>query len=151
VTRDAGRSWSEVTAAPLTASSQIQALAVSPDFQNDRIVLVSTRDRGLLRSADRGMSFRAVGTELLDANHLVADFANPTSAPIQFSPPSQPTGPCSRTPRRPSCDPPTEGIPGRSSPLWVLGVGGGRTGRALALHVGGAVLVLAAALVGLAA
>jgi photosystem II stability/assembly factor-like uncharacterized protein len=86
VTRDAGRSWTEVVAAPLTRSSRIEALAVSPDYQNDGTVLVSTRERGLLLSTDRGATFRQVGTELLAANHLVADFSNPTSAPIQFSP-----------------------------------------------------------------
>ena len=86
VTRDAGRSWTEVTAAPLTDSSEIEAVAVSPDYEHDRTVLVSTRERGLLRSIDGGISFRAVGAELTDANHLVADFSNPTSAPIQFSP-----------------------------------------------------------------
>ena len=86
VTRDAGRSWTVVTAEPLTASSQIEAVAVSPDYQNDRTVLVSTRERGLLRSTNGGTTFRAVGTELTEGNHLVADFSNPTSEPIQFSP-----------------------------------------------------------------
>jgi photosystem II stability/assembly factor-like uncharacterized protein len=86
VTRDAGRSWTEITAGPLTASSQIEAVAVSPDYENDRTVLVSTREGGLLRSTDGGVSFLPVGTELIDANHLVADFSNPMSAPIQFSP-----------------------------------------------------------------
>ena len=47
---------------------------------------MSTRERGLLRSTDGGTKFQAVGTELIDTNHLVADFSNPTSAPIQFSP-----------------------------------------------------------------
>jgi photosystem II stability/assembly factor-like uncharacterized protein len=86
VTRNAGRSWTEVVAAPLTASSKIEAVAVSPNYQNDGTVLVSTEERGLLLSTDRTASFHQVGTELLATNHLVADFSNPTSAPIQFSP-----------------------------------------------------------------
>ena len=86
VTRDAGRSWTEIAAAPLTASSTIEAVAVSPDYQRDRTVLVSSRELGLVRSTDGGASFHRVGAELLDTNHLVADFSNPTSAPIQFSP-----------------------------------------------------------------
>jgi photosystem II stability/assembly factor-like uncharacterized protein len=86
VTRDAGRSWTEAAAAPLTPSSQIEAVAISPDYEVDRTVLVSTRERGLLRSTDGGSSFQTVGTELLDTNHLVADFSNPTSVSIQFSP-----------------------------------------------------------------
>jgi photosystem II stability/assembly factor-like uncharacterized protein len=86
VTRDAGQSWKAVVAGPLRESSRIEAVAVSPDYENDQTVIVSTRERGLLRSTDGGMSFRQVGTELLDANLLVADFSNPTSAPVQFSP-----------------------------------------------------------------
>jgi hypothetical protein len=86
VTRDAGRSSTEITSAPLTDVSQIEAVAVSPDFQNDRMVLVSTRERGLLRSSNGGTPFQPVGDELANSNHLVADFSNPTSEPIQFSP-----------------------------------------------------------------
>jgi photosystem II stability/assembly factor-like uncharacterized protein len=86
VTRDAGRSWTEVTAAPLAASSTIEAVAVSPGYKRDRTILVSTRELGLVRSSDAGASFHRVGTELFDANRIVADFSNPTSAPIQFSP-----------------------------------------------------------------
>jgi photosystem II stability/assembly factor-like uncharacterized protein len=86
VTRDGGRGWSEIRGGPLTASSHIEAVAVSPDFENDQTVLVSTREQGLLRSTDGARSFRPVGTDLLDGNLLVADFSNPTSAPIQFSP-----------------------------------------------------------------
>ncbi|MGH9230279.1 MAG: WD40/YVTN/BNR-like repeat-containing protein, partial [Acidimicrobiales bacterium] len=85
ITRDAGRSWAQVVAAPLSGSTLVEAVAVSPDYRNDGTVLVSTRERGLLLSTDRAVSFRPVGTELLAANHLVADFSNPTSAPIQFS------------------------------------------------------------------
>jgi hypothetical protein len=39
-----------------------------------------------VRSTDAGASFHRVGTDLFDSNHIVADFSNPTSAPIQFSP-----------------------------------------------------------------
>jgi photosystem II stability/assembly factor-like uncharacterized protein len=207
VTRDAGLSWTEVMAAPLTASSRVEAVAVSPDYGNDGTVLVSTRERGLLRSADGGRSFRAVGTELLDANHLVADFSNPTSAPIQFSPTfatdrtvfayaqthvvrstdggeswqvlGLPSGgdvldslgfaPVERAGAQPTgeerrwFETPIGNLSVRRvvaavaaglacfAALWALGVGGRRTGRAHALHLGGGVVVLAIALVALAA
>jgi len=85
VTRDAGQSW-DALVAPLTASSTIEAVAVSPNYEDDRTILVSTRELGLVRSTDAGASFHRVGTELFDANRLVADFSNPTSSPIQFSP-----------------------------------------------------------------
>jgi photosystem II stability/assembly factor-like uncharacterized protein len=86
VTRDAGRSWAEVTVPPLTTSSQIEAVAVSPDYSHDRTVFVSTRELGLLRSTDGGRSFEGVGVESFESNRVIADFANPTSMPIQFSP-----------------------------------------------------------------
>jgi photosystem II stability/assembly factor-like uncharacterized protein len=207
VTRDAGRSWTEVTAAPLTASSDIKAVAISPDYRNDWTVLVSTREDGLLRSTDGGTSFRAVGTELFDDNHLVADFSNPTSAPIQFSPTfatdrtifayaqtdvlrSTDGGDSWEILRLPSsrdvleslglaADVPTAtaaadngrgwfetpvgnlsvrhllaaGAAGLGSValLHVLGVGGRRTGRALALHLGGGAAVVVVSLLALAA
>jgi photosystem II stability/assembly factor-like uncharacterized protein len=207
VTRDAGRSWTEVTAEPLTASSGIEAVAISPDYQNDRTVVISTREHGLLRSTAGGRSFRAVGTELLRANHLVADFSNPTSAPIQFSPTfasdhtifaygqgdvlrSTDGGDCwqvltlpssgdvleslGRGANAPSAAPASDAERRRFDPpiadlslrrllaagaaglagvalLRGLGVGGRRTGRALALHLGGGVVVVGVALLLLAA
>jgi photosystem II stability/assembly factor-like uncharacterized protein len=202
VTRDAGRSWTEITAAPLTDGSQIEAVAVSPDYQNDRTVLVSTRERGLLRSSDGGMSFEPVGTELIKTNHLVADFSNPTSEPIQFSPTfatdrtvfayaetdvvrstdggrswqvlrlpsshdvlesleSAPSAHASGVERRWFTTPignlsmrrvlaaVAAGLTGFAA-LSALGVGGRRTGRARAMHVGGGVVVLSAVLLVLA-
>jgi photosystem II stability/assembly factor-like uncharacterized protein len=204
VTRDAGRSWTEITAAPLTASSQIEAVAISPDYQNDQTVLVSTRGGGLLRSTDGGVSFLPVGTELIDANHLVADFSNPMSAPIQFSPSfatdrtvyayaqtdvvrSTDGGDSWKILRLPSGDDVLESlgvVPGASASgdehgwfetpignlsvkrvlaaaaaglacfiaLWVFGVGGRRRAHlALAVRLGGSVVVLGVALVVLAA
>jgi photosystem II stability/assembly factor-like uncharacterized protein len=200
VTRDAGQSWAEVTAGALTGSSHIEAVAVSPDYRNDRTVLVSTRERGLLRSSDGGRSFAAIATELFEANHLVADFSNPTAMPIQFSPTfatdrtifayaqtrvlrSTDGGDSWEILLLPSGSDvleslgPTPGAGGERrwfqtpignlswrrvlaataaglvcfAALRTFGVGGRRTGRALALHLGGGVVVLAVALVVLAA
>jgi photosystem II stability/assembly factor-like uncharacterized protein len=86
VSHDGGDGWDEVTVAPLTTSSHVEAVAVSPSFADDGTVLVSTRADGMLRSTDGGATFQPVGAELLDANRIVADFDDPTSAPIQFSP-----------------------------------------------------------------
>jgi photosystem II stability/assembly factor-like uncharacterized protein len=201
VTRDAGESWTEVTGDPLTPSSQIEAVAVSPDYHKDRTVLVSTREHGLLRSTDGGASFRSIGAELFDANHLVADFSNPTSMPIQFSPDFEADGTIfayAQTHVIRSIDGgeswemlnlpaaadvldslrtnPTTGS--RAERTWfetpvgnlsvrrilvaavigvassitltVLGVGGRHTGRALASHLGGGIVVIALTLLVLA-
>jgi photosystem II stability/assembly factor-like uncharacterized protein len=207
VTRDAGRMWTEITAAPLAASSTIEGVAVSPSYQRDRTVLVSTRELGLVRSTDAGASFHRVGVELFDANRIVADFSNPTSAPIQFSPTfatdktifayaqtdvvrSTDGGQSWEILRLPSAGDVLESLgfaPGAGweapdngrqrgwfetpignlsvrrvlaaaaagvvafAALWALGVGGRGSGRALALHLGSSILVVAVALVVLAA
>lgn len=86
VTRDRGESWMELTSGPLSGSDRIEAVAVSPDYQRDGTVLVSGGDSGLARSTDGGVTFEAVGSEIYEQNLLVADFSNPTSMPIEFSP-----------------------------------------------------------------
>jgi photosystem II stability/assembly factor-like uncharacterized protein len=201
VTLDAGQSWREVTAGPLTASSQIEAVAVSPDYRKDGTVLVSTREHGLLRSTDGGTSFGVIGAKLFDRNHLIADFSNPTSIPIQFSPEfgadrtvfayaqthvlrSTDAGESWEMLQLPTAEDVLESLRANASPdaraerrwfetpignlsirrvlaaaaagmatfvaLTALGVGGRRTGRVLALYVGGGIVVVALALLVLA-
>jgi photosystem II stability/assembly factor-like uncharacterized protein len=86
VTRNKGLSWNELTDASLARSSWIEAVAVSPAYRHDRTLLVSVGGEGLYRSSDGGASFDEVGSELIETNHVIGDFSNPTSAPIQFSP-----------------------------------------------------------------
>jgi photosystem II stability/assembly factor-like uncharacterized protein len=86
VTRDGGVTWTELTAAPMSTSTDVEAIAVSPNYASDQTVLVSVLGRGLYRSIDGGKTFNAIGTNLIEDNHLIADYDNPTSAPIQFSP-----------------------------------------------------------------
>jgi photosystem II stability/assembly factor-like uncharacterized protein len=86
VSRDHGTTWTEVVSGPLTASSRLEAVAVSPDFVADQLVLASTRDAGLLRSTDGGRTFATSAEELFADDLVIADFSNPTSVPIQFSP-----------------------------------------------------------------
>lgn len=89
VSRDRGRTWSELTQAPLSTTSTVEAVAVSPSYQDDHTLLVSVggvEGEGLYRSTDGGSSFVAVGSDLIDANRVIADFSNPTGTPIQFAP-----------------------------------------------------------------
>jgi photosystem II stability/assembly factor-like uncharacterized protein len=86
VTRDEGVTWTELTAPPLSTSTDVEAIAASPNYGADRTVLVSVLGKGLYRSTDGGTTFAAVGTSLIENNHLIADYDNPSSAPIQFSP-----------------------------------------------------------------
>jgi photosystem II stability/assembly factor-like uncharacterized protein len=86
VTRNGGATWTQLVAPPLSATADVEAIAVSPTYGSDHTVLVSVLGRGLYRSTDSGATFTAVGTSLVQNNYLIADYANPVSAPIQFSP-----------------------------------------------------------------
>jgi hypothetical protein len=85
VTRDRGESWSEISGGPVGADSDVAAVAVSPAFGEDGVVLVSIFGEGLYRSTDGGRTFEATAPELIDADRVIADYENPTSSPIQFS------------------------------------------------------------------
>ncbi len=86
VTRDSGQTWSALAAAPLSATSRVEAVGISPTYANDRTMLVSVRGKGLYRSTDGGTTFAAVGAGLIAANHAVLDYENAVSEPIQYSP-----------------------------------------------------------------
>ncbi len=63
VSQDAGESWGLAT---LPLKAETQALAVSPDFARDRLVLAATLRDGVLRSVDGGATFHAWNFGLLD-------------------------------------------------------------------------------------
>ena len=86
VTRDKGASWTELTAPPLSTTTYVEAIGVSPGSGTNQTVLVSVLGKGLFRSTDAGNTFSEVATSLIASNFLIGDFDNPTSAPIQFSP-----------------------------------------------------------------
>jgi hypothetical protein len=81
-----GKTWTAHTAAPLTTSVRVDVVAVSPTFATDHLVLASAFGRGLYRSTDGGATFSASSPELLANNIIIADYDNPTSLPIVFSP-----------------------------------------------------------------
>jgi photosystem II stability/assembly factor-like uncharacterized protein len=86
VTRDAGKTWDLVQDADYGATSNIEALAVSPSFDNDGTVLVSVPGKGLFKSVDGGHTFVATGRNLLDMNVVFANIPNAVASPIVFSP-----------------------------------------------------------------
>lgn len=83
VTGDAGASWLPTAA---LADANIEAVALSPDFASAPTVLVSVAGTGLFRSTNGGRSFAPTGDSLTEGGLVIADFENPTSSPIQFSP-----------------------------------------------------------------
>jgi photosystem II stability/assembly factor-like uncharacterized protein len=86
VTRDAGKQWDLVQEADYGARCNIEALALSPSFDDDGTVLVSVPGKGLFKSVDGGHTFVATGRNLLDMNVVFANIPNAVASPIVFSP-----------------------------------------------------------------
>lgn len=86
VTRDGGARWDDVGADALGPHARVLALAVSPNFELDGIVLASVQGRGLLRSTDGGTAFEAIGEALSGNGKTPSNFSKPTAVPIVFSP-----------------------------------------------------------------
>jgi hypothetical protein len=95
VTRDGGETWEPVGVLGDDVAGQgfrpppeeVQAIGVSPDYDQDGLVLVSLGRHGLFRSTDGGASFRPIASDLLADQQLVGELLdNATASPIQFSP-----------------------------------------------------------------
>ena len=88
VTRDRGNSWNKLTVIADNQDSYVEAIAVSPNYQSDRTLMVSLRGKGLFKSVDGGTTFAQVGNDLLNNNHSLANMYGfwPPVTPIQFSP-----------------------------------------------------------------
>jgi photosystem II stability/assembly factor-like uncharacterized protein len=86
VTRDGGQSWSKL--ARSTENDYIEAVAISPNYQSERTVMISVRGKGLFKSMDGGTTFNRVGDNLLNSNQMLTNMYGfwPPTAAIQFSP-----------------------------------------------------------------
>jgi photosystem II stability/assembly factor-like uncharacterized protein len=86
VTKDGGNSWVKINNTPYGDNASIEAVVVSPDYQNDRTLLISVQGKGLFKSINNGNTFTKVGESLINSNQLFNNFTVPTAVPIQFSP-----------------------------------------------------------------
>ena len=88
VTRDGGKNWDELAGFAEGKDSYVEAVAISPDYQNDLTLMVSFRGRGLFKSVDGGNTLARVGNDLWNDNHGLANMYGfwPPVTPIQFSP-----------------------------------------------------------------
>ena len=86
ITRDAGKYWAKLPGTLYGTGSVVEAVALSPGYREDQTLLVSVKGRGLFKSTNGGESFTAIGADLINSNHLFANFSNPTAVPILFSP-----------------------------------------------------------------
>jgi photosystem II stability/assembly factor-like uncharacterized protein len=86
---DGGESWTRVSDPMIGRKSFVEGVVLSPNYADDRTLLVSVRGKGLYKSVDGGQSFTAIGQSLLAANHQIANppcFPIPNSSPLIFSP-----------------------------------------------------------------
>lgn len=66
---DGGSYWQDLSDALPWPRPIVEAVALSPDFANDRQAMVAVKGRGLLRTSDGGASFEEVGRDLICNNH----------------------------------------------------------------------------------
>lgn len=88
VTRNGGKSWDKLAGTADGDDGYIEAVAISPDYQKDKTLMVSVRGKGLFKSFNGGTTFTRVGDELLDSNHSLANMYGfwPPTMGIKFSP-----------------------------------------------------------------
>lgn len=70
-TTDGGESWQELEVWATEGCDFIVGLAISPDYKNDQMVIVSVRGKGLVKSDDGGLTFVEIGTDLIDSNYCL--------------------------------------------------------------------------------
>ncbi len=77
ISRDAGENWEFVQALPerQLATPFVTALAISPNFTQDGLVLAATEQDGVLRSMDGGLSWASWNFGLLDLHILSLVFS----------------------------------------------------------------------------
>ncbi|MGQ0594346.1 MAG: WD40/YVTN/BNR-like repeat-containing protein [Gammaproteobacteria bacterium] len=87
--QDRGVTWAKAASTSTDVNGgYIETIAVSPDYRNDRTILLSLRGKGLYRSADDGTSFSKIGPALIRNNHGLGPWISfPLgSISIKFSP-----------------------------------------------------------------
>ena len=88
MTTDGGESWNHLRSGRLNSDSFVESVAVSPDFANDRTLLVSVRGDGHYRSVDGGQNIVRTGEKLIDDQIFLSHFVGmvPKFPSIVFSP-----------------------------------------------------------------
>jgi photosystem II stability/assembly factor-like uncharacterized protein len=83
MSESAGSAWRRVEVTKDGGTDYIEAAAISPSYEEDGIIIVSVRGKGVYRSGDRGRSFQPVG----DISLMLTRANIPRGAsPLIFSP-----------------------------------------------------------------
>lgn len=88
IRRNGGDVWSEFSGNADFTDDYIEAIFISPNYQQDQTVMTSVRGLGLFKSTDGGSTFVKVG-DLISQNHQLSNFSSyfhAASEPILFSP-----------------------------------------------------------------
>ncbi len=72
----------------ISLNNIIEAIAVSPNYENDRTFIVIVKGKGLFKTIDGGDKFTLIGQDLIDNNYIPhnLEVTPSTSIPIKFSP-----------------------------------------------------------------
>jgi hypothetical protein len=70
-TKDRGKSWQKLEGTAYGSNGRIISIALSPNYKNDKTLLVSVQGKGLFKSTDAGRTFVEIGHELINNNHRI--------------------------------------------------------------------------------
>jgi photosystem II stability/assembly factor-like uncharacterized protein len=70
-TIDGGKSWQKLEGSAFGGNGYIQAIAISPNYQNDRTLIITVKGRGLFKTIDGGVTFVEIGHDLINNNHFL--------------------------------------------------------------------------------
>lgn len=87
--KDGFSTWHKISNLTRGVDGWVQELAVSPDFKNDKTIIISVKGKGLFKSQDQGWIFQPIGVGLIKANNSIAlweGFPVASSSSIRFSP-----------------------------------------------------------------
>jgi hypothetical protein len=68
---DASNQWTKLESAIDLRDAYIIGMAISPNYQNDKTLIISVRGKGLYRSVDGGTTFNKIALELNHKNYAV--------------------------------------------------------------------------------
>jgi photosystem II stability/assembly factor-like uncharacterized protein len=85
---DAGIHWEKVGDHSFNGHHHVDAIALSPNFKNDRELIVSIRGEGIFKSNDAGGHFNQIGASLIEKNHPLSIYYGfpERPLPIKYSP-----------------------------------------------------------------
>ena len=70
-TVDGGKQWQKLEGSAYDGNGYVIGIAMSPNYQNDRTLIISVRGKGLFKTVDGGAAFVKIGHDLINNNHFL--------------------------------------------------------------------------------